>query len=60
MNLYRGRAAQMTKIRKMGWISDTSRSKAGTYEILKDTEKDFFLGCDSVGTYLSVYVAGGK
>ena len=27
----------------------------GTYEVLKDSEKDFFLGCGSVSTYSSVY-----
>jgi hypothetical protein len=29
--------------------------KGWTYEVFKDSEKDFFLGCSSVSTYSSVY-----
>jgi hypothetical protein len=44
----------MTKMRKMGWMSDASLLKEWTYEVFKDSEKDFLLGCGSVSTWTSV------
>jgi hypothetical protein len=36
-------------------LLDASQSIGGTYEVFKDSEKDFFLGCGSVSTYSLVY-----